>query len=104
MIDRHTPADAHAAQLRVYSRMGPERRVELAFEMSERARELAIETIRSLAPALSYAEARHLLWRHLLGEQLFEAAFPDVPPSRSSSGDIEAVWQRARAEVDPDES
>jgi hypothetical protein len=59
------------------------RRAELAFELSERMRELAIEGIRARSPELSYDEAKLLLWRHLLGEELFGAAFPGAGAVRS---------------------
>lgn len=82
MIDRDTSPEARAVQLAVYARMGPARRVELAFELSERMRELAVEGIRARSPELSLAEARRILWRKLLGDELFHAAFPEAAPAR----------------------
>jgi len=82
VIDRDTSPESHAVQLEVYARMGPQRRVELAFELSERMRELAVEGIRARSPGLSLAEARRILWRKLLGDELFRAAFPEAAPAR----------------------
>jgi len=78
VIARDTSPEAHAAQLEVLARLGPARRVELAFELSEQLREVAVEGIRSRNPELSLGEARRVLWRRLLGEELFRAAFPDT--------------------------
>ncbi len=60
--------------------MGPERRAELAFEMSEQAREISIQGIRARDPELSYAEARAKLLRRLLGAELYDAAYPPSAP------------------------
>lgn len=76
MVERDTSPEAHAAQLLVYARMGPERRVELAFEMSEAAREVAIEGVRQRNPRMSRDRAREVVLRQILGPELFDAAWP----------------------------
>jgi len=80
MIDRDTSPDAHAVQLRVYSRMGPERRVALAFEMSEQAREIAIDGVCMRNPGWPRARAREFVLRRILGPALFDAAWPGARP------------------------
>ncbi|MGH7288056.1 MAG: hypothetical protein ACREI8_08585 [Myxococcota bacterium] len=80
MIARDTSPEAHAAQLAAYARIGPARRVELAFELSEQMREVAVEGILHRNPELSRKEARRILWRRLLGGELFDAAFPAAAP------------------------
>lgn len=70
-------------QLRVYARLGPERRVELAFEMSEAARAVAIEGVRDRNPGLSRQAAREVVLRRLLGADLFDAAWPRSRPESS---------------------
>lgn len=56
-------------------RVGPVARVELAFEMSDQARRISVEAMRSRDPQLSEAEARLRLLRRLLGEELAAAAY-----------------------------
>jgi hypothetical protein len=76
VIARDTSPDAHAAQLAVYARLGPVRRFELGFVLSEQAREIALGGIRARHPELSREAAQRVLWRRLLGAELFAAAFP----------------------------
>ena len=56
-------------------RVGAAARVELAFEMSDQARRISLEAMRSRDPQLSEAEARLRLLRRLLGDGLAVAAF-----------------------------
>jgi hypothetical protein len=58
MFERDTSREAHAAQLRVYARMGPERRVQLAFELSEAVREISIAGVQARNPGWSRQAAR----------------------------------------------
>jgi hypothetical protein len=82
MRSHDTDAAAHRAQLAVYARITPSRRVELAFELSERARRIAIAGIRSRHPDLTAEGARKVLLRRLLGDELFRAAYPvESPPA-----------------------
>jgi hypothetical protein len=74
-----TDPEAHRAQLAVYARMRPARRVELAFSMSDLAREVAADGIRSRHPEYDEAFVRHALLRMLLGDALFRAAWPSAP-------------------------
>ena len=78
MRSRDTDPDAHRAQLAVYARMAPSEKVALCFELSRRAHEIAITGIRSRRSDLSHEQARHVLLRMLLGEELHRAAYPDA--------------------------
>ncbi len=55
--------------------MGPARRLQLALEMSERAREIAIEGVMAREPGIARAEARLRVLRQILGETQFDAAY-----------------------------
>ncbi len=70
-----THPDAHRVQIEAYRAMGPARRLQLAFEMSERAREIAIEGVMAREPGISRAEARLRVLRQVLGEAQFDAAY-----------------------------
>jgi hypothetical protein len=75
MSDRDTSTDARRAQIEALRRMGPERRAALAIELSRSARETALAGIRERDPSLSEEEAQRALFRRLLGEDLYRAAF-----------------------------
>lgn len=72
---RDTTDEAHAVQLEAYRKMGPERRVLLAFEMSERAREIAIAGVLAREPELGPEQARVKVMRRILGDALYDAAY-----------------------------
>ena len=55
--------------------------MELAIEMSQQARETAIQGILDRDPSLSASDARGVLLRRLLGNALFEAAFGSSTPT-----------------------
>lgn len=80
MRSRDTSADANAAQRAAQQRLGPARRVELAFEMSEQARALSIQGALKREPGLSTEEARARLLRRMLGDALYRAAWPGRSP------------------------
>ena len=60
--------------------MGPEGRAALAVELSRQAAETALSGIRARDAGLSEAQARRMLFRQILGDKLFAAAFE--PPSK----------------------
>ena len=72
-----TDSDAHAAQMRVYRRIGPAGRVRLAMQMSEEARALALEGIRRRHPDYQTDELQTALLVMFLGEELVQQAWPD---------------------------
>ena len=59
--------------------MGPERRVALAIELSEAAAETTLAGIRARDASLSEAQARHVLFRLMLGDELYAAVFERIP-------------------------
>lgn len=74
-----TSPDAHAAQLAAWRRMGPEKRLLLAMQMSDEIRQVALAGIRHRHPDYSEADARFALFRQGLGHELFVRAFPHAP-------------------------
>ena len=82
MRSRDTHPDAHLAQIEAYRVMGPARRVRLAIEMSERAREIAIAGVLAREPGISREEARARVLREILGDALFDAAYTNRPVNR----------------------
>jgi hypothetical protein len=72
-----TDADAHAAQMGVYRRIGPAGRVRLAMRMSDEARELALEGIRRRHPDYVNDELHTALLVMFLGEELVQQAWPE---------------------------
>lgn len=83
MRPHDTDPAAHREQLAVYARMTPSRRIELAFELAERARRIAIAGIRAHHPDLTAEAARQVLLRKLLGDELHRAAYPAASPPAS---------------------
>jgi HEPN domain-containing protein len=75
MRPRDTTREAFDAQRAAWRRLGPARRVELAFEMSEQAREISIRGALAREPGLAPEEARARLLRRLLGDALYRAAW-----------------------------
>jgi hypothetical protein len=82
MFARDTAREAREAQLAALRRLGPSGRVELADELSESARETSLAGLVARNPGLSREEARRPLLRRLLGDALFDAAFPAAKPMR----------------------
>ncbi len=66
---------ALGVQREAHRRLGAAGRVALAFEMSTQARELSIAGMQSRKPGLSQAEARAQLFRRILGDDLYHAAY-----------------------------
>ena len=76
MRSSDTARDALEVQRAAQRRLGPARRVELAFEMSEQARTVSIQGAMAREPGLSPEHARARLLRRLLGAALYDAAWP----------------------------
>jgi len=74
-----TTRDAATVRTALYRGMSPERRCELAVEMSAMTRAIALESIRRRHPAYDDGEATLALFRLLLGDELFRRAWPDAP-------------------------
>jgi hypothetical protein len=73
---RDTRPEAARIQHEIWRRMGGARRVELALQMSEEAREVAIAGVRARHPEYSADQALHALLRVQLGDALYEQAWP----------------------------
>jgi hypothetical protein len=79
MRSRDTTDEALEVLRAAQRRLGPARRVELAFEMSEQARDVSIRGALAREPGLAPEEARARLLRRLLGDALYRAAWPARP-------------------------
>jgi len=80
MSSGDTAPEAAEVQRAVHRRLGPARRAELAFEMSEEARRVSVAGLRARDPSLSAEEARARVLRQILGDALYAAAYcPDAP-------------------------
>lgn len=73
-----TDVDSHRTQLEVLRRLGPQRRLDVALRMSDDARTVAMEGIAARHPDYSALQVRWVLFRKLLGDDLFRAAYPDA--------------------------
>ncbi len=74
-----TTDEAREAQVRAWRRMGGERCLLLAMEMSDEIRRVTAAGIRHRHPGYSEAEVRWALLRLVLGDTLFTKAFPVAP-------------------------
>lgn len=81
MPSADTSRGAREAQLAAWRRIGAAGRVELAWALSESTREISIEGMLKSDSALTREGARRRLLRRLLGDALFEAAYPEDPTS-----------------------
>ena len=75
MTSADTDADAREAQLEALRRLGGAARVEQVLSMSEEARRLSIAGLVGRSQALSPEEARAIVLRRILGDELYEAAY-----------------------------
>lgn len=80
MPSRDTGREALVAQRAAERAIGPARRVELAFEMSEQARAISIRGVLAREPGLAPEEARRRVLRRVLGDALYLAAWPAPKP------------------------
>ena len=76
VIPADTTPEAAAVQLEIFRRMSPERRLELAFEMSANLREVVAAGVRSRHPDYGEQEVRLAVIRLTLGDELFFRVYP----------------------------
>jgi hypothetical protein len=76
---RDTSPDAATVQAAAYRRMTSDQRTRAAAKMSEMARSITLENIRSRHPEYGEHEARMALYRILVGDDLFCRAWPAEP-------------------------
>lgn len=74
-----TSEDAFLVRLAILRRMTFAQKAEQISELSETLRDSMIAGVRFRHPEYAPAEARWAVIRHLLGEELFGAAFPRAP-------------------------
>lgn len=74
-----TTPDAAAVQLALYRKMSAADRVRLAHQMSLDARAITLAAIRRRHPDYDDATARWALFRILVGDELFQKAWPSAP-------------------------
>ena len=74
-----TSIESQAVQTAIWRRMTATERADLAWQMSEEARQVTLAGIRSRHPEYTEDDARFALFRLLLGDELFCAAWPDAP-------------------------
>lgn len=73
-----TTPEAERIQLEVFRRMGPERRLHAAIELSRACRELLIEGVRRRHPEYDERQIRLAAIRLMLPERLFLEAYPEA--------------------------
>jgi hypothetical protein len=76
---RDTTPDALEVRTAILRRMSSGERTQMAVELSEITRAIALEGIRRRHPSYSDDEARMALFRLLVGDALFRRAWPDAP-------------------------
>lgn len=79
MRSADTSPEIHAMQIEIYRRMSPDRRLELAIEMTAEANAITYRSIRSRHLDYSDDEAQWALLRLRFGDELFQKAWPDAP-------------------------
>ena len=78
IIPADTTLEAFHVQIGIFRRMAPERRLAMAFEMSNNMRRVAVSSVRSRHPDYSEDQVRLAVTRLTLGEQLFHEVYPGV--------------------------
>jgi hypothetical protein len=74
-----TTPDADAVQLALYRRMSASDRTRIGHQMSLDARAIALAAIRRRHPEYDEGFARWALFRLLVGDELFQKAWPNAP-------------------------
>lgn len=74
-----TTPEADAVQLALYRKMSASDRARIAHQMSLDTRAIAQAAIRRRHPEYDDATARWALFRMLLGDELFQKAWPSAP-------------------------
>lgn len=77
-----TTADAQRVRFDILRRMSFSQKAEQMSDLSEALRDTMISGVRFRHPEYAPGEARWAVVRHLLGDDLFVAAFPDAPRLR----------------------
>lgn len=73
-----TSPEAERVQMELFRRMGPERRLHVAIELSQTTRKLLAEGVLRRHPDYTEAQVRLAVLRLLLPAKLFIAAYPEA--------------------------
>jgi hypothetical protein len=73
-----TTPDAARVHLEIIRRLSPERRLELACEMSNNLREVSVSGVRSRHLEYSDEQVRFAVARLMLGDELFRKVHPGI--------------------------
>jgi hypothetical protein len=76
-LPRDTTVEAARVQAAILRRLGPERRAQMAAEMSDAVRSAARDAIRRQHPEYNERQVHLAFCRVVLGEELFRQAFPN---------------------------
>jgi hypothetical protein len=74
-----TTPEAHAVQIAIYRRLGPDGRLALALRMSDDVRSITRSGIRGRHPEYTEEQVDQALRLLLLGDNLFQRAYPGQP-------------------------
>lgn len=77
-ISDDTTPEAAAIQAEIWRRMPPERKHQIAAELSENVRQIAAQGVKSRHPDYTDAQIRLAVIKLAIGEQLFQEAYPDA--------------------------
>jgi hypothetical protein len=77
MMAVDTTADARAVQIGALRALGGAGRLSQALAMSEQARRISIAGLLGRRPELTPSEARCIVLKRILGEELYQAAYRD---------------------------
>lgn len=73
-----TSLEVEQIQIEIFRKMAPERRLEMACEMSDEARALSAEGVRCRHPHYNEDTVRLAVIRLMLGDDLFQQVYPGV--------------------------
>ena len=76
MRARDTTPEAHEQQIAAHRRMTGEQRLLTGLSMSDEAREITLAGIQARHPEYRPEQAQNALFRLLLGDALYRAAYP----------------------------
>jgi len=79
MIPMDTTTEAHAVQLQILRSRTGAQRLQMALQLSEDVRAISRAGIRARHPDYSEQELTWALNRLMLGDALFQQAWPDAP-------------------------
>lgn len=79
MRSRDTTPEAHAVQLGVYRRMTPRQRFDVAVDLSDTARQLSLDGVRSRHPDYDELTAIRALFCLVHGGALHAKVWPGLP-------------------------